>query len=198
VQSKNPDKSLNLTFRDLADGMRQQMYFWGRDAIHPDGNLFVHSGFQKRESTGLQGTSCYALDWHGGVIELHGSHAGWIGRHGGFLFIRPLGRCVRWLDAALPVPGNWLPDQYDTRADATLHALASPFFDWWLAHEAHVSRTAGPEFRDACFRQFKKLPKTRPWLTPANAIRWITQLRDQPTTVPRARRFSINRTPTPR
>ncbi len=183
------DQSLSLGFRDLADGMRQQMFFWGRDAIHPAGNLFVHAGFQKRTSTGLQGTSCYSLDWQGGVIELHGSHAGWIGQGGGFLFVRPLGRCLRWLDASLPVPGDWQPSQYDTRADAALHALAIPFFDWWLHHEAEVERIAGPQFRDACFRQFKKLPKTRPWLTPAAATRWIAQLRDHPESIPRARKF---------
>ncbi|MFU8894447.1 MAG: hypothetical protein ACNA8L_12555 [Luteolibacter sp.] len=120
------DQSLSLAFRDLADGMRQQMFFWGRDAIHPDGNLFVHAGFQKRASTGLQGTSCYSLDWQDGVIELHGSHAGWIGQSGGFLFIRPIGRCVRWLDMALPIPGDWKAEQYDTRADTALHALALP------------------------------------------------------------------------
>jgi len=162
VRSPDSDKSLALAFRDLADGMRQQMFFWGRDAIHPEGNLFIHSGFQKRASTGLQGTSCYSLDWQGGVIELHGSHAGWIGKHGGFLFIRPLGRCVRWIDASLPVPGVWQPHQYNTHTGASLHSLAISFLDWWLAHEAHVARIAGPEFRHACFRQFKKLPKTRP------------------------------------
>lgn len=176
--------------RDLADGLRQQMYFWGRDAIHPDGNLFAATGFVKRSSTGLQGTSCYSLDWQCGWIELHGSHAGWIGQDGGFLFIRPIGRCVRWLDSSLPVPGEWQPHQYDTRVDATLHALVVPFLDWWLHHDEHVASIAGPSFRKACFRQFKKLPKTRPWLAPAHSTRWITRLRDHPESIPRARKFS--------
>lgn len=186
-RSKTP---LTLAFGDFAHGMRQQMFFWGRDAIHPGGNLFVHHGFRKRPSTGLQGASCYSLDWQGGVIELHGSHAGWIGPDGGFLFIRPLGRCVRWRAATLPVPGDWQPHHYDTRVGAALHALAVPFMNWWLAHEAHVANIAGPAYRGACHRQFKKLPKTRPWLAPNEATRWITHLRNHPESLPRARRFS--------
>lgn len=182
-------KNLSLAFRDLAAGMRQQMYFWGRDAIHPDGNLFVHTGFKKRPSTGLQGTSCYSLDWQGGIIELHGSHAGWIGPHDGFLFIRPLARCVRWHAPTLPIPGSWQPHQYQTKQDTTLHTLAIPFLDWWLHHEAQVTRLAGPNFRTACHRQYKKLPKTRPWLAPTDVTRWITHLRDHPESLPRARKL---------
>jgi len=166
------------------------MFFWGRDAIHPDGNLFIESGFQKRPSTGLQGTSCYSLPWQDGIIELHGSHAGWFGENGGFLFIRPLKRCVQWLDSTPPVPGHWPKDQFGTTDHASLHTLAIPFLDWWLAHEDSISHLAGPDFRDACFRQYKKLPKTRAWLHPAAATRWIAGLRDNPHSLPRARRFS--------
>jgi hypothetical protein len=177
-------------FRDLAAGFDQQMFFWGRDAIHPDGNLFVRSGFQKRASTGLQGTSCYSLPWQGGIIELHGSHAGWIGEGGGFLFVRPLKRCVRWLDTSPPVPGVWPQEKFNTTDSAGLHALAIPFLDWWIAHEREVARLAGPRFRDNCYRQYRKLPKTRPWLTPATAIRWITTFRDAPESLTRARKFA--------
>lgn len=94
-------------FRDLAAGLNQQMFFWGKDAILPEGNFFVTTGFTKRPSPGIQGTSCYRLPWQGGAIELHGSHAGWLGTDGGFFFIRPLARCVRWLSPTPPVPGQW-------------------------------------------------------------------------------------------
>lgn len=178
-------------FRDLAAGFDQQMYFWGRDAAHHAGNLFVRSGFQKRGSTGLQGTSCYSLPWQDGIIELHGSHAGWIGAGGGFLFVRPLKRCVRWLDAVPPVPGDWPKEKFTTTDPAALHSLAIPFLNWWLAHEKTVSQLVGADFRDACHRQYRKLPKTRPWLPPAIATRWITTFRDAPESLTRARRFPV-------
>ena len=41
---------LSPLFRVLATGLRQQMFFWGKDAMHPEGNLFVRTGFDKRPS----------------------------------------------------------------------------------------------------------------------------------------------------
>jgi len=181
---------LSPLFRDLAAGLFQQMFFWGKDVVHPAGNLFLRTGFEKRPSTGLTGTSCYSLPWQGGSIELHGAHAGWFGDDGGFLFVRPLGRCLRWLEATPPVPGEWDGGRYQRRADPDLHAAARPFFDWWLSQEASVLRLTQPGYREACFRHFKKLPKTRAWLRPADGIRWIEGLRDHPETLPRARRFT--------
>lgn len=166
------------------------MFFWGRDAVHSGGNIFIRSGFQKRPSQGLQGTSCYSLAWRDGVIELHGSHAGWFGQSEGFLFVRPLLRCVRWLEPIPPVPGSWSRECYDPTADADMHAMAVPFFDWWLEHERTVMHIAGIRYRQDCYRQFKKLPKGRPWLAPDEAKRWITGLRDTPETLPRARRYA--------
>lgn len=65
------------------------MYFWGRDVLH-EGHLLLRYGFEKRPSTGLQGTSCYSKAWQKGMIELHGACAGWYpdstGQEG-FLFI---------------------------------------------------------------------------------------------------------------
>ncbi len=184
--------SASILFRDLADGLRQQMYFWGLDAIHPDGNLFVRAGFRKRPSPGLQGTSCYSMDWQGGFIELHGSHAGWIGPDGGFLFIRPLGRCVRWLETTPPVPGVWPAESYETRVDPAMQSAAIPFLDWWLHHESQVIANNGAAYRDACFRKFGKLLKTRTWLPPATATRWIRHLSENPEALPRARTFDLH------
>ncbi len=164
------------------------MFFWGKDASHPAGNLFIRTGFEKRPSSGLQGTSCYSLPWREGMIELHGSHAGWFGRGGGFLFVRPLLRCVRWLEETPPVPGSWPRECYDPAADDSMHAMAVPFLDWWLEHEHAVARLAGIRYRQECHRQFKKLPKTRAWLAPDDAQHWITGLRDAPETLPRASR----------
>lgn len=180
--------ALPILFRDLADGFGQQMFFWGRDAIHSDGNIFIRSGFQKRASNGLQGTSCYSLPWQGGHIELHGSHAGWFGQGGGFLFVRPLSRCVRWLDETPPPPGIWPREKYQSAADDALHKMAVPFLDWWLEHERTVAQITGVQYRQECFRLYKKLPNTRAWLAPQQAVRWITALRDEPQTLPRANR----------
>ena len=180
---------LSPLLRDFAAGLKQQMFFWGKDAAHPEGNLFVRTGFEKRPSTGLKGTSCYRLAWQSGAIELHGSHAGWLTDEGGVFFVRPISRCVRWLDGTPPVPGQYPRDRYSPNPDANLHTLARPFLDWWLAHESQVQRLAGDSYREACYRHYKRLPRSRAWLRPGSAMRWIRGLRDHPQELPRARRF---------
>ncbi|MEM9480482.1 MAG: hypothetical protein AAGA58_12585, partial [Verrucomicrobiota bacterium] len=150
---------LSQLFRDLASGMHQQMFFWGRDAIHPSGNLFVQAGFEKRPSEGLQGTSCYRLPWQDGHIELHGSHAGWLSGGGGMFFVRPLSRCVRWFDASPPIPGEWPRERYSRKINEELYEAAWPFLDWLLAHEAEVLRLSGTAYRYDCLQKYKKLPR---------------------------------------
>jgi hypothetical protein len=189
--------SLSPQMRDLANGFTQQMYFWGCDVIHSSGNLLLSSGFSKRTSSGLKGTSCYSLPWRGGRIELHGSHAGWFGDTGGFLFIRPLARCVRWLDGRPPVPGEWPASCYDSRADDEMHAVAVPLLDWWLDYETTLTDRVDPTYRATCHRQFKKLPRTRAWLAPAEASHWISKLRNDPYSVPRSCKLASTHQKTP-
>lgn len=181
---------LAALYRDLAAGLQQQMFFWGKDAEHPKGNLFVRTGFEKRPSGGLTGTSCYRLTWGDGTIELHGSHAGWLGKEGGMIYIRPFQRCVRWLDIDPPVPGKYSRDHYSTGSNMELHRVSRPFFDWWLAHERKVNEMTPTGYRDSCHRLFKKLPRGRAWLRPEAAIRWVARLRDSPGDLPRAKRFT--------
>ena len=66
---------------DLKAALLQQMFFWGRDVM-AGGNLLTAHGFMKLPSLGLKGTSCYRLDYHDGVIELHGACAGWYPHNG--------------------------------------------------------------------------------------------------------------------
>ncbi len=181
---------LTALYRDLAAGLQQQMFFWGKDAEHAEGNLFIRTGFEKRPSEGLTGTSCYRLSWGDGAIELHGSHAGWLGKEGGMVYIRPFQRCVRWFDIAPPVPGKYSRSLYSSGSGEELHRLSRPFLDWWLAHERKVSEMTSPGYRALCHRLFKKLPRGRTWLRPEAATRWVAGLRDSPEDLPRARRFT--------
>ncbi|MGC6467726.1 MAG: hypothetical protein ACON5N_19260 [Akkermansiaceae bacterium] len=70
--------------RDLANGLQQQMFFWGQDVVRPERNLLVEQGFSRSPSRGLKGTSCYRREWQGGHVELYGSCAGWYGEERGF------------------------------------------------------------------------------------------------------------------
>jgi hypothetical protein len=58
-----PDSRVRGLIRDLTDGLAQQMFFWGRDVAHPDGNGLVRAGLQRiaRVESGGEGTSRYRL-----------------------------------------------------------------------------------------------------------------------------------------
>jgi hypothetical protein len=169
------------------------MVFWGRDVVHPRGNLLLEQGFGKSKSAGLQSSSCYGLGWQGGRIELHGACAGWFPEDGGegFLFIRPLGRCHVWKGGANPVPGEWPAGTLDSTAHARVLELARPFLEWWLQSEAWIGELLGPSYRDACHRHLKRLPKGEPWLPPAVAMGWVEQLVVHGHAVVRAKRFRV-------
>jgi len=171
------------------------MFFWGMDAALPVGNLFQKRGFAKTPSLGLKGTSCYSLPWEDGEIFLHGACVGWISGtgHSGFFFIRPKGKCFRWMGNTPPIPGNWLPENLSAPTLEDDLPAISAFLAWWLDHEAWVAGEMGSAYRTNCFRKYKTLPKSKPWLGPADAIAWLCLLMENPATTPRAKRFSLSR-----
>lgn len=176
--------------RDLAQGFHQQMYFWGLDVAHRSGNLLVAAGFDRRPSPGLTGTSCYRLPWQHGVIELHGTYAGFQTRTGGAYYVRPLERCGRWRSPHPPVAGHWDREAFDTQASPTLIDEIRPLLEWWLDHERHINNELGTSWRQRGFKQFRKLSQSRRWLDPNTSTHWLQSLLRDPETTLRARRFT--------
>lgn len=180
--------------RDLSAALIQQMFYWGMDAAHPGGNVFQKRGFRKSPSTGLKGTSCYSLPWQGGEIFLHGACVGWfpVGIRGGFFFIRPSGRCFIWEGEELPVPGKW-PRESLAPVNPSDHVSAfAPFLSWLLDHEEMIRREMGEAYRAACHRKYRSLPKSRPWLAPADGEAWLRLFLEDPSRTPPAKRFHAN------
>lgn len=178
--------------RDLAGGLKQQMFYWGLDVANPGINLLVKQGFRREPSLGLKGTSHYKLPWQDGSIELHGACAGWFPHDGGagFLYIRPFGRCHVWRGNHPPVPGEW-PSELRCGCDPVLlHAVAARFIGWWLESEAWIEAVKGSAYRQACFRHHKRLPGSRAWLKPPSDRAWLGGFRDEPGRLPRAARCS--------
>ncbi len=175
--------------RDLAVGLKQQMFFWGKDVLHPQGNLLVRNGFTKRASEGLQGTSCYGMDWRNGRIELHGACAGWYSLdQPGFLYIRPFGKCFTWSEHKAAIPGHWAMESLSLHHSLTF-SNALLFIAWWLDYEKNITENLGPTYRAKCFREYKKLPKSKTWLRPDVSIFWLEKMRSCPENLKRARHF---------
>jgi len=181
--------------RDLADGIQQQMFFWGQDVRRPEGNFLVAQGFQRSPSLGAKGTSQYRLPWKNGHIELYGSCAGWYGPEGGFTFIRPRRRCAIWLSGEeTPIPGAW---QRELIAKSTPHNelyLASlPFLDWIINYEHAVLTRFGKSYREANHREYNKVPKAKAWIQPTAALQWLQCFRETPDQLIRPKYFSLKR-----
>lgn len=184
------NSGLGVLFRDLNAGLRQQMFFWGRDVLHSEGNLLVEHGLVKSRSSGLQGTSCYGCEWCGGRIELHGACACWHQEHGdGFVYVRPQGRCFIWKGREAPVPGEW-PEELLLAADpATLYSAALPFLEWWLDYERWIAGCQPGTYRQRCFQHYKAVPKARAWLPPESAVLWLERFMQDPHQTPRAKKM---------
>jgi hypothetical protein len=178
-------------FRDLADGIQQQMFFWGQDVLHPAGNLLVSQGFSRSPSTGIRGTSCYRREWQNGHLELYGSVAGWYGPKGGFSFVRPKRKCVVWLPSdETPVPGAWQVDSINRAASrAELYDASRPFLNWLIAYESEIFGKFGSCYRDGHYRKYGKVPKNRVWLPPARARQWFQMFLMAPEALVRPRQL---------
>lgn len=178
--------------RDLANGLQQQMFFWGQDVVRPEGNLLVEQGFSRSPSRGLKGTSCYRREWQGGHVELYGSCAGWYGEERGFAFIRPRKQCVVWKSAEdTPVPGSWRLDLIDRSASREqVYQASLPFLDWLISYEVEVLSRFGADYRMENYRRYKKVPKARLWIEPAGALEWFRGFRDAPEHLVRPKKYS--------
>lgn len=178
--------------RDLANGIQQQMFFWGQDVSRPDGNFLVAQGFERSPSLGAKGTSRYRLPWQNGHIELYGSCAGWYGSEGGFTFIRPRRRCGLWLSGTeTPIPGTWQPELIGKAASNNdLHLASHPFLDWVISYEHTVLEHFGNSYREANYWKYGKVPKAKAWLEPKAALQWLQCFRQTPEQLTRPKHFS--------
>jgi hypothetical protein len=185
-----PHSRLRGLIRDLTDGLAQQMYLWGRDVRHPDGNALVRAGLQRIARIGNdgEGTSLYRIERENGWIELHGFCAGWRPHDPeatGMLYIR---RCHRIFLAQ----GSMIPGRYDMsrlRGGTVDEVFASfnPFLRWWVDYERWANETLGTPWLTECWRDYVKLRRARPWLTPVQAVDWLLEFLENPQTQQRPR-----------
>ncbi len=167
TQSTHP----SVILADAARGMAQQMVFWGHDVNHPDGNALVRFGFKRSLSPGLKGTSCYSMAWENGVIELHGAVASWTPCDGktGCVFCRDLAAISLWLRDRPPVPGQEYGEPGTTRQR---WEAFQPFLRWLVSYEIWITEALESDWRERTWKTLKRLPRGKPWIAPALAVKW--------------------------
>ena len=190
-----PVSRLRVLLRDFTSLLGQQMYFWGRDVLYPDGNLLCEYGFERIKSEGLQGTSCYrkSLDDKigGRFIELHGACAGFYDftkkENQQFLYIRNKKRCFLYSADCPPAPGFHLADNLFNGPAINLYIASLIFLDWWLSYEDWIAKSARSGWRDQNYRAFAKLPASKPSLPPADSVDWLHDYQVEPKKITRVR-----------
>lgn len=179
---------------DLAEGLGQQMYFWGCD-VRMKGNLLIRCGMERvaRASGHGEGSSRYRQAWSGGVVELHSYCAGWYPAEGprrGVVFIRSRERVQCCTAGEALTPGVYERERMVSPGVDEMLEAVRPLVGWMLAHEEAVARRAGNDFREACWELFRTQTQARPWLRPREAREWLGQFLEAPERLARARKFS--------
>jgi hypothetical protein len=184
-----PISRQRVLLSDFKAALLQQMFFWGRDVM-TSGNLLIQHGFIKLPSPGLKGTSCYRLDYRGGIIELHGACAGWYpGAHDpqpGFLFVRTSGRCTSHQLHEPVIPGCYQPEVLSHDTASTMKG-AQVFATWLADYEDWILACQGADYRSQCRHMLGRLPKGSPWLPAPQATKWLRALAQQGGAAPRAK-----------
>jgi hypothetical protein len=198
LQCPDPSRQrLRLALRDAARAFYCQMYYWGRDVMHPSGNLLVRYGFEKIQRTTKKGTSRYRLTWEGGLLELHGFCAGWYPATGpGICFDRKHDAWRIWEDASPPEPELLVAGHGKICASPEnlplLLQLTAHFSRWVIGYEAWAHEKWGPSQRRAQHRDFMKLRSRRKWLAPDLSRQWLTAYAKEPTSAPRPKTIQGN------
>jgi len=139
------------------------------------------------------------MNWRGGLIELHGFCAAWYpgaSEQEGSIFIRNRSRIQSTSGGEPHRPGAYDPSRIGRLAPDRVLECVVPFAAWWIAYEEWISGTTPPAYRQACWSDAKHLGKSKSWLPPEDALRWLRQFVDDPEKAGRARPRSQRKLPT--
>lgn len=188
-------KRLRILLKDCADGFYQQMYFLGKDVIHPAGNQLIKYGFEKSASKGLKGTSCYSLDSNDQLIDLYGSCAGVYSGDSQLVYLRERCRFYHWLSDSPLVAGQWSQGDVSVGDAQDIFTSLAPLLKWWLEYESWIKENLGTEHRDTCYRQWSKIKTKVNWLPPESATEWVKGFLEQKDQMTRPDKLSRQATP---
>lgn len=194
---------LRVALRDAAKAAYCQMYYWGRDVLHPDGNLLVRFGFERIAKSSKEGTSRYRLAWQEGIIELHGFCAGWYpDSGGGICYDRKHESWRLWDSGDLPDPAGLVRREVNFSQDngrlPDLLQRSARFLTWVLTYERWSMAQWGVEARRGHHRDFTRLLSRKRWLPPEPSLNWLAAYAADPSKAPRPRSLTQTAVALPR
>ena len=185
--AKNSKGLLN----DLSNALGQQLFFWGRDVMYSEGNLLCEFGLERYKPNGITGSSCYRTIYKNDIIELHSLCVGRYSQSKPSLFYtRQYRKLWVYEDKKPPIPGHYDEELLNKKALDQIEIASRSFLEWWLEYESWIDSTIGQDYRYKCYRAYRNLSKSKSWLQPREALSWLTNYMESPTTVPRAKNWN--------
>lgn len=180
----------NGLIKDFASALEQQLFFWGCDVIHNEGNLLTMYGLERRKSEGKGQSSCYRMEFNDAIIELNGLCVGRYSNDGhSFLFTRQHKKSWLYNSEIAPLPGIYDKQLIVTRPAEKIEEAGRRFLVWWLEYENWICENTESNYREKCYNSFKRLPKSKAWLPPEIGIQWLREYLYSPRNLNRSREW---------
>ena len=192
MSAKNAVGLLN----DFSKGLAQQLFYWGRDVVHPRGNLLCEFGFEKYKRQGVSGSSCYKTSFNGDIIELHSFCVGRYSQNTpSLLYTRQDCQCWVYKDDQPPPPGQYDPDLVNKSSIEKLEVASRNFLEWWLEYELWIADHTHPNYRTKCYTSYKQFGSSKTWLNPQDGLSWLQKYMDSPDTLIRSKHWKKSKNP---
>ena len=152
--------------------MEQQVWCWGRDVEHPDGNLLMDFGFERHRDPGPEDRStCYRLDRDPLHVSLWGFGMFFGCRDLGGLYLDRFDFCPKWAPIESLSLAIHRPDELPVFAQPQgrlqwqrARKLWKSSLLWIANYETWVNATVGLDYRRECvelwLRPFVRAEKT--------------------------------------
>lgn len=137
----------------------QQLWCWGQDVKHRQGNLLMRYGLERHREPGQEerGSTCYRWDDGDQHLAMWGFGVFYGTRRFGGLLIRRYGFRPVWSEVESLSVGIHSPDDLPTFARPRRHAhwrrahrLCRDLMLWIADYEEWVQQQLGPEYRERC------------------------------------------------
>ena len=156
------------------------MYFWGKDVLHPAGNLLVAlGGTPFRDDTVAHKVRCYALNTPQGRVVLHSTGVLLQPAHGdcGIAYLRPTHRLYHAPLQEMPLPcasAKAIPATLPPVMASEFPSCLRLLLQFVRAYEAQAARILSAHARDHTWCEYRRTASRGiKWLRPADSARWL-------------------------
>jgi hypothetical protein len=156
------------------------MYFWGKDVLHPAGNLLVAlGGTPFRNDAVAHKVRCYTLNTPQGRIVLHSTGVLLQPADSGcgIAYLRPTHRLYHVLlqDMPLPCPSaKSIPDTLPPVRASDFPSSLILLLQFVRDYEAQAARILPTHAREQAWREYRRTASRGiKWLRPVDSTRWL-------------------------